>query len=937
MRRFPPALLAAIALAAPALPQPSYTNYESPPVHPVRLSSDGSRLYAVNTPDGRLAVFGLGNPSAPVLLLEIPVGLEPVSVAPRTPDEVWVVNHLGDSVSVVSVSQGVVLDTIPCADEPADVAFAGAPPRAFVSVSQSNEVRVFDVSTHALLQTIPIFGEDPRALAVSADGSKVWAVVTESGNGSTVLLVNQSPPQPPPTNPALPSPPQVARIVSATDPAWDPILPHTLPDYDVVEIDANAGTILANYAGVGTINLGIAPRPVTGDLWVANTEARNLVFFEPVLRGHAVDNRVTRIVPGPSPAVTPFDLNPAVDYATLPNPAAVSTALAQPTDLAWDPAGATLYVAAFGTDRIGVLDATGAVLDRIEIGTAPGAGADPRHKKGPRGLAHHPVQPRLYVLNRLSQTLQTIDTVSRTVLSERPLAASDPEPWFVREGRGFLYDAKLSGNGTMACSACHIDANLDRVAWDLGDPGGSMQTVPNLFNPIPLLIPSSYTMHPMKGPMTTQSLRGLAATTPFHWRGDRADLAAFNPAFTNLMGGSPISTGDMVDYTAFVNSIRYPPNPNRNLDDTFPPSLLGGIPSAGQTFFNTQPFNPSIPILTCVTCHALPDGTSRTIIQGSLLQESQPFKVPQLRNLYEKLGFNRAPGPQRAGFGFIHDGEIDTLLTFLQQPVFSSLAANTPTAATNRQNLQAFLLCFDTGTKPVVGHGRTVTQGNANSTPVANDFTLLSTQAAAGACDLVAKGVVGGAPRGWSYSGGAFLPDRAALPALSWNDMKNAALAGTSTFTLIGVPVGSGVRAGIDRDMDGVLDGDEGLLAYGAPTPGCSGALALRANSEPSVGNPLFALTCSGAPANATGLLGVGLAPTSLPVLGVTLLVDFGGGAPFLLPMPADGAGLAATELPIPDDPALAGGQVYTQAFFLDPCGPQGFSASQGLGITVQA
>src|SRR5262245_241249 len=246
--RFLPLILAALAPAATAAAQPAYSNYESPHVHPVRLSADGSRLYAVNTPDGRLAVFSLANPAAPLLLGEIPVGLEPVSVCPNTADEVWVANHLGDSVSVVSIPLGTVLDTIPCADEPADVVFAGSPPRAFVAVSGSSEVRVFDVATHALLQTLPVFGKDPRALAVSADGAKVWAVVTESGNGSTVLLTSQSPPQDPPTNPALPSPPQVSRIVSSTDPTYASLIPYSLPDNDVVEFDANTGAVLASYA-----------------------------------------------------------------------------------------------------------------------------------------------------------------------------------------------------------------------------------------------------------------------------------------------------------------------------------------------------------------------------------------------------------------------------------------------------------------------------------------------------------------------------------------------------------------------------------------------------------------------------------------------------------------------------------------------------------------
>jgi 6-phosphogluconolactonase (cycloisomerase 2 family) len=36
---------------------PTYTLFESDPVTPMAMSQDGTRLYAVNTPDGRLEVF----------------------------------------------------------------------------------------------------------------------------------------------------------------------------------------------------------------------------------------------------------------------------------------------------------------------------------------------------------------------------------------------------------------------------------------------------------------------------------------------------------------------------------------------------------------------------------------------------------------------------------------------------------------------------------------------------------------------------------------------------------------------------------------------------------------------------------------------------------------------------------------------------------------
>src|SRR5262249_47058304 len=147
-----------------------------------------------NTADGRLSVFDLTYPSSPALLSEIPVGLEPVSVNPRTSDEVWVVNEVSDSVSVVSVSRRVVVDTLYVQDEPADVVFAGG--KAFVSAGRRNRIVVFDATNHTQLAVIPVFGEDPRALAVSMDGTKVYAAFALSGNHTTQIPAGTAPLQP---------------------------------------------------------------------------------------------------------------------------------------------------------------------------------------------------------------------------------------------------------------------------------------------------------------------------------------------------------------------------------------------------------------------------------------------------------------------------------------------------------------------------------------------------------------------------------------------------------------------------------------------------------------------------------------------------------------------------------------------------------------------
>ena len=337
-----------------------------------------------------------------------------------------------------------------------------------------------------------------------------------------------------------------------------------------------------------------------------------------------------------------------MDYATLPNPAARAIALAQPTALVFEPDGSRFYVAAFGTDRVARLDVHGNVLDRIDVGpvTAAGGSADPRHKRGPRGLALHPRQPYLYVLNRVSNTLAVIDTAGTppVLLTETAVGTFDPTPPAIRHGRGFLYDAKLSGNGTAACAACHVDADVDLLAWDLGNPGGTMQTVRAA--PVALL-------HPMKGPLMTQTLRGLARLEPLHWRGDRASFLAFNHAFDTLLGGSDLSGPDMATFRDFVETLRFPPNPNQNLDRTLPRSLAGGDPHVGRELFLTQKFpflvkNPDFTV-RCATCHtAYPPGTGRGIFDARPLEVPQAFKVPQLRSFYQKHGFQNQPGSTSA-------------------------------------------------------------------------------------------------------------------------------------------------------------------------------------------------------------------------------------------------------------------------------------------------
>ncbi|HYJ33866.1 MAG TPA: FlgD immunoglobulin-like domain containing protein, partial [Candidatus Binatia bacterium] len=489
-------------------------------------------------------------------------------------------------------------------------------------------------------------------------------------------------------------------------------------------------------------------------------------------------------------AVTPWHLNAHIVYDAIPGPPGEKAlSLAEPTGVAVNGAESKVYVAALGSDLVGVVDpSTGAVTARIPVSSAPRL-----TKSGPAGLALDEPRERLYVLNRFSNSVAVLGTSGESFQSEVPLGGGfDPSPAAVTAGRHFLYDGMLSDHGDLACASCHIGGNFDNLAWDLGNPQGDMQPAPS--NPVP--IPP---FHPMKGPMTTQSLRGLSGTSPFHWRGDRSDFTRFNPAFVSLMGNADsLTTGEMQQFADFILTLAYPPNPNQNLDRTWPnPAAPAPSPTRGKIEFDTKPHDGG----TCSVCHTLPTGTNRALIPAQALQESQAMKVPQLRNLYQKTGFSDAPGPQKRGFGFIHDGSMDNLFDFLNLPVFT-FASNQ-----ERRDLEAFLLAFDTGTAPSVGREITVNGANKTLTGTTQLLDSLYAAADAGQCDLVAHGRLDGVAKGFFYQAGAraFLSDYDPEGTFPADSLRSLAQNG-GEITYLGVPAGAGRRMGIDRDGDGYRD-----------------------------------------------------------------------------------------------------------------------------------
>ena len=406
---------------------------------------------------------------------------------------------------------------------------------------------------------------------------------------------------------------------------------------------------------------------------------------------------------------------------------------------------------------------------------------------------------------------------------------------------------------------------------------------------------------------------------------------AFERGFRDLLG-EPISNADMTAFVAFLESIELPGNPHQNLDRTFKDTPRSANALDGHRFFTQTTVNTPLGNISCATCHSLPTGSNGRLISSFVLMSPQQMKVPHLRNLYRKVGADFGASNSKLGFGFTHDGAVSTLDDFIDLVNFNSWPN------TQKDDIVAFLREFDTGTAPAVGHQLTVTQTNASSGQANQTLMLLESQAQAGNIDLVAKGTLAGNPIGFRYRAthSDWVRDIAGAAPLTRQELLQRASSGTLLITITGVPPGSGVRIGIDRDEDGTLDGEDGQVRYGMSTPGCSGDLSLFANLEPQVAEDRFALIAMGAEPHAIGTLLTSGGTASQSLLGVTIHVDALDPYFFTLPLFADAQGQATLPLPLPANPALRGLTLHSQSLLLDSCGAQGFAATNGLTFTIQ-
>ncbi|MCH9649946.1 MAG: hypothetical protein K0U98_17045 [Deltaproteobacteria bacterium] len=784
-----------------------YFNIESPQVHPIEVVLISGHYYILvcNTADNSIEIWDSDEnlPVASRFLARVPVGLEPVSVR-YVPSltRFFVANFLGDSISSVFINAPTgpsslftrVIATRPVTDEPLDIAFAEVDnggedltPTLFIThmtldaYSEYNAVSLFPVApgTERMDALVPqtidhdfdgnfddIALKAPRTLAVACD--KLFVLGFMGGN--TVRY-----------------------------------------DFDLYSEDLSGAGATQALGGIGSTNWNMEFAD-DNNLFLVGAEALNSTLFgestvknaqtgfventfywvqnpcsaNPTILTRDVNEILLEVqqFPGqphpnlPVPISSRGPLDSAVDAGiTASNTRAVAKkdALVQLTDieLLKDDTGQVdkAFFTAYGSDRVGIIEPRAGqapIKWKRRIINTPPVNSPVGTFIGARGLALKAANPgndtdpgdRLYVVNRLESSVTIIDPLTETVVGGFSLN-NDMNPVHIKAGREFLYSAKLSGNGFVACASCHMDGRTDGLAWDLGD--GNTVTIPQKllpFGTFPTEFPGE------KGFMVTQSLQGLLnwdvepeiqqlfTNAPYHWRGDRETFRSFNGAFGSLLGGAELEDDEMIAYENFINSIHYPPNPKQQRtriltgdladpdDDNTTVNVQGDGALLGLKFFhivNSDGFS-------CNGCHTLPEGSDNVLtenIQGLTPHPVvavppgppsgfQPQETSALRFLFQKearLDRDGSDNPDNSpitGFeGMFHTGlnrpslalndfNGTATMNAFNARFFQGICPTSTSICFAMQALNQFLHEFDTGTGPQVGRTHTVNFNNVN-------------------------------------------------------------------------------------------------------------------------------------------------------------------------------------------------------------------------------
>jgi YVTN family beta-propeller protein len=515
----------------------------------VLLSPDGARLYVLCQQSEEVRVL---DASTYALIKTISVGRVPRGFS-LSPDgaRLFVTNSWEDTLSVIDTRALTVTATWPVGAEPSSVVEDRAGKRLFVANRISNDVAVLDAQSGIEEKRLEA-GRGSSYLTISPDGSRAYATHI------------------------YPNPP---RVKSELD-------NRTAPESEITVIDVTRAVVVDRiplHRIAGVFHLAFSSDGRLGV--VAEYHPKNLVPLAHLEHGGSFAFTLTIFGADVGKASVEIPLDELERYSSRPFGVAIS------------PDKSRIFVSCGGSEMITVIDVAKLLrYARLHPGSnVQDLSASARYVVArisvghdPRGLTLSRDGRRLFVANRLEDTISVIDTrtsrIAQTIRLDGPKDISQ-----VRHGEQTFYTSHYSFQGQIGCAACHIDSTFDGITWDLEPDGFGRDIVDN------------------------KMLEGVKDTEPYKWNGGNPSIPVECGPRTEkyFWRSANYDNLTLADLTVYIRSLD--PRPSRW---ALPGREQSPAQERGQAIFerSVDKFGKQIEEYNrCNYCHSGPKGTNHKL------------------------------------------------------------------------------------------------------------------------------------------------------------------------------------------------------------------------------------------------------------------------------------------------------------------------------------
>jgi YVTN family beta-propeller protein len=544
------------------------------------LSPDGRWLYIVCERSDELLAVDTGTQQ---IVKRVAVGHIPRGLTlSRDGKRIYVTSSWTDRIFVIDVTSFSVVSELTTGSEPISVLESSDGSTLLVTNRVSNDVSVIDLQTGKERERL-VTGRGASYIAAQPGGKRVFATHVFP----SIAVRYRTPPE---------------SEITVIDEGRDQVIERK-------QLGNVAGVFHIAFSADGKIAAAAQLRP------------KNLVPLAHVEHGWVFGNSLSVFGEGFN-GVVEVPLDELERYFALPFGVAIA------------PDHSRIYVSSAGSDVVSVIDvarlsrfatthsyfandlsaSANYVIARIAVG------------KNPRGMTLSADGSRLYVANRMDDTVGVIDTRRNSVIATINLGGpSETTP--LRRGEQIFNTAKFAFQGHFGCANCHIDGTFDGLEWDLEPDGFGKDIVDN------------------------RLLEDLSGTEPFKWNGGNPDMPTECGPRTEkyFYRSQSYNDQELTDLVSFVMSQPFRPNRNRLPNGELTPAQERGKEIFERTVDKT---GTAIPERNqCAYCHSGPKYTIRQVFDvgsGKPTDRSPLIDTPQLNNVYMT-----AP--------YLHDGSARSL------------------------------------------------------------------------------------------------------------------------------------------------------------------------------------------------------------------------------------------------------------------------------------